>query len=314
MNQDRLRIVFLHRAEDPYTSERIKYFIERNQAVYSIVFDLGNNAVSESKNYEVIKLRKTFLDKIPLAKRFVHYFEIKKILKRIKPDVVHVVNALNLAYLGYKSDFLKVIENQGSDVIYSPSRFKMLIPFYRRMYKRVDGVVQDSKIAQDYGIKYGAPEDDCKNKVIEIGIDFAIFNKDVPKGTVRKKFNLGGSKIIFHSRGVSDPIYNVDVVIRSILKVRKAFPECVFVFTAQKEQLSPELRNLIDKEKLESNILFAGYQNRINDLKYFYRDADVNISVPSSDSSPFSVYESMACFTPNVVTDLPWLYYRFIPE
>ena len=36
--------------------------------------------------------------------------------------------------------------------------------------------------------------------------------------------------------------------------------------------------------------------------------------MPSSDSSPFSVYESMACLTPVIVTDLPWLYTRFIPN
>jgi glycosyltransferase involved in cell wall biosynthesis len=85
------------------------------------------------------------------------------------------------------------------------------------------------------------------------------------------------------------------------------------ILTARKEQLNSQLQDLIHKNSLEKNIFFAGYQDRIKDLKYFYRDADVNISVPSSDSSPFSVYESMACLTPNVVTDLPWLYSNFVP-
>lgn len=314
MNQNKLKIVFLHRAIDPYTSERIKYFIEKNQIVYSIIFDLGENVALQNNNYNIIKLRRTVLDKIPLAKRFTHYFEIKKVLKHINPDVLHVVNALNLIYLRYSANYLKVIENQGSDVIFSPEKFKILIPFYRYMYKKVDGVVQDSKVAQEYGIKYGAPKDNFRNKIIEIGIDFSIFNKDVPKGIIRKKYNLGGRQIIFHSRGVVDPIYNIDIVIKSIITVRKNFPECIFILTARKEQLKPELQNFIQNNSLEKNILFAGYQDRIKDLKYFYRDADVNISVPSSDSSPFSVYESMACLTPNVVTDLPWLYTNFIPE
>lgn len=312
-SQDRLKIIFLHRAIDPYTSERIKYFIEKDQIVYSIIFDLGENVILQNNNYNIIKLRRTILDKIPLAKRFIHYFEIKKILKQIEPDVIHVVNALNLFYLNYKLDFIKVIENQGSDVIYSPEKFKILIPFYRYMYKKVDGVVQDSKIAQEYGIKYGAPKDNYRNKIIEIGIDFKIFNKDVPRGTIRKTFNLGSRPIIFYSRGVVDPIYNIDMVIKSILNVRKNFPECILILTARKEQLNLELLNFIEYNSLEKNILFVGYQDRIKVLKYFYRDADVNISVPSSDSSPFSVYESMACLTPNVVTDLPWLYTNFIP-
>lgn len=313
MNQDRLKIVFLHRAIDPYTSERIKYFIEKNQIVYSIIFDLGENVILQNNNYNVIKLRRTVLDKIPLVKRFLHYFEIKKILKQIKPDVIHVVNALNLFYLSYRFDFLKVVENQGSDVIYTPKKYKILIPFYKYMYSKVDAVVQDSKIAQEYGIKYGAPKENNRNKVIEIGIDFNTFNNDVSKGIIRKKLNLGERQVIFHSRSVVDPVYNVDIVIKSILNVRKNFPECILILTAWKEQLNSHLQDFIHKNSLENNIYFAGYQDRINDLKYFYRDANVNISVPSSDSSPFSVYESMACLTPNVVTDLPWLYSNFIP-
>ena len=313
MSQDRLKIVFLHRAVDPYTSERIKYFIEKNQNVYSIIFDLGENVTLKKNSYNVVKLKRSFLDKIPLVKRFLHYFEIRKILSQIKPDVVHVVNAFNLLYLSYKSDFIKVIENQGSDVIYTPERFKILIPFYRLMYKKVDAVVQDSKTAQEYGIKYGAPKDNFRNKIIEIGIDFNIFNKDVPKGIIRKEFGLSDRQIIFHSRGVVESIYNIDIIIKSILLVRKYFPKSILILTARKEQLNSQLQDFIQSNNLENNILFVGYRDRIKDLKYFYSDADVNISVPSSDSSPFSVYESMACMTPNVVTDLPWVYNNFTP-
>jgi glycosyltransferase involved in cell wall biosynthesis len=37
-----------------------------------------------------------------------------------------------------------------------------------------------------------------------------------------------------------------------------------------------------------------------------YRAADVVLSVPSSDSSPRSVWEALACGCPVVVSDLPW--------
>ena len=312
MNRNKLKIAFLHRANDPYTLERIKYFIKNNHEVFSIMFDLGET-VSEPDGLITIKLRKTILDKIPFVKRVIHYFEIKRILKQINPDVLHVVNALNLFYLYYKCKCLKVIENQGTDVILTPKRFKFLIPFYRFMYKKVDAVVQDSEVAYKSVLKYGAPENNHMNKIIEIGIDFNIFNKNVTKDIIRKTYNLSNRKIVFCSRGVVNPIYNIDTIIKSILTVRKNFPGCIYILTAEKDQLNSQLSGFIRKHNLEKNILFAGHQNRIKNLKYFYRDADVNISVPSSDSSPFSVYESMACLTPNVVTDLPWLYSKFIP-
>ena len=40
----------------------------------------------------------------------------------------------------------------------------------------------------------------------------------------------------------------------------------------------------------------------------YYRAADVCVSVPSSDSSPRSVWEAMACGTPCILSDLPWVH------
>ena len=39
-----------------------------------------------------------------------------------------------------------------------------------------------------------------------------------------------------------------------------------------------------------------------------YNAADIVVSLPSSDSSPKSVYEAMFCRKPVVVTDLDWSY------
>ena len=46
-------------------------------------------------------------------------------------------------------------------------------------------------------------------------------------------------------------------------------------------------------------------------MPFYATDADVVLSVLSSDSSPRSVYESMACGTPVNVTELPWYHGKF---
>jgi glycosyltransferase involved in cell wall biosynthesis len=40
----------------------------------------------------------------------------------------------------------------------------------------------------------------------------------------------------------------------------------------------------------------------------YYRAADVCVSVASSDSSPRSVWEAIACETPCVLSDIPWVH------
>ena len=305
-----MKIVFLHRANDPYTLERIKFLRAQNHDVYSISFSIGG-IQAKIEGVTVIRLKNYFIDKVPFVHRFSHYSEFKKLLSQIKPDILHVVSALNLFYASSKCSNIKIIENQGSDVIDTPNKYKFLIPYYKYYYKRVDGIMQDSKIAYESGVKYGAIDNSEINKIIEIGIDFKIFNKAVPKGNIRKKYNLGERQIVFHSRGTEE-IYNIDIVLKSLLKVREDFPDCIYIFTTTFERLRKELKSYIIENDLDKNLLFVGYQDRIEHLKYFYRDANVNISVPSSDSSPFSVYESMACMVPNIVTDLPWLTTNFV--
>jgi glycosyltransferase involved in cell wall biosynthesis len=40
----------------------------------------------------------------------------------------------------------------------------------------------------------------------------------------------------------------------------------------------------------------------------YYRSADVCVSIASSDSSPRSAWEALACGCPLVVSDLPWVH------
>lgn len=307
-----MRIVFLHRANDPYTLERIKYFINNGHKVFSVVFN-DNIEINRIPNQNVIILKKNKLDNVLLFRRFIHFFEIKKILNEIKPDVFHIVNALNLFYFLIKTKSVKLIENQGSDLILTPLKHKYLIPYYKYFFKKVDGVIGDSKQLYENSLRYGASDNPKTNRIIEIGIDFNIFNKEVEKNVIRKKYNIDNRYLLLHTRGLS-PLYNLDILLKAILIIRKQFKDILLILTTELDKLEKEYQDYIETNNLKENILFVGFQNRIEDLKFFYRDADLCISIPSSDSSPFSVYESMACYTTNIVTDLPWLYNKFQPN
>ena len=133
------------------------------------------------------------------------------------------------------------------------------------------------------------------------------------KNVVRKCYHLQNRPILLHTRGKSS-LYNLDIILSSLKIVTLEIPDVILILTTSFDKLSSRNRKLIHSLNLINNILFAGFQNRINDLKYFYTDSDLVISVPSDDSSPFSVYESLACKTHVIVSNLPWLYSKFIPE
>jgi glycosyltransferase involved in cell wall biosynthesis len=311
MNQDKLKIAFLQRGNDPYTNERIKFFLLKGHKVFSISF-FRENDNSKIKGVTYYIFRELTIDKIPFIKRVSHYFELKNMLLSIKPDIFHVVSALNLFYCKYNLPFKKIIENQGSDLILTPSKNKFLIPFYKKYYKKVDAVVQDSQMLYEKSLKYGATTKSGLNQVIEIGIDFSIFNPEIEKNIVRNRYNLHNRPILLHTRS-KNHLYNLDTILFSLAKVKKEILDIVLILTTSFEDLSLRDRRIIKMNDLFPNIIFAGFQDRKTSLKYFYADADIVISVPSSDSSPFSVYEGIACKTSVIVSDLPWIYSKFIP-
>ena len=56
---------------------------------------------------------------------------------------------------------------------------------------------------------------------------------------------------------------------------------------------------------LENYVIWLGFI-KYEDMSLYYNASDLVISVPSSDSSPKSVYEAMFCGKPVIISDLEW--------
>ena len=72
------------------------------------------------------------------------------------------------------------------------------------------------------------------------------------------------------------------------------------------EKFIEKFGELIHKLGIEEHLLATGQVDHIREMPFYCKDADIIISVPSSDSSPASVYEAMACKTPVIISDLSW--------
>lgn len=198
------------------------------------------------------------------------------------------------------------MENNGSDVILASNDSK-LRKRYELAYKLCKGVVQDSYVAQQAGIKLGAPS--INNEIIELGIDTSVFNPDVEKGVFKKKYNIPkDAKVIFSPRTLR-PLCNIGEIIDTIKPVLEQYPNTYYVFCSQIRNITYE--NRIKQEGLNNHVIYLGYIDNEKEMPYIYRDSDIVISIPNSDSSPRSVYEAMACGSNVIVSDLPWIGDKF---
>ena len=116
--------------------------------------------------------------------------------------------------------------------------------------------------------------------------------------------------MIFSSRGLKS-LYNLDIVLRAIPLVIELVKDVRFVFASHISEFKKKFESLIKQLGIEDYVIFVGQLNHTETMPYFCKDADVVVSVPSSDSSPASVHEAMACKTPVILSDLPWYQGKF---
>ena len=90
-----MRIGFFHSQNDPYTTERIKYFISIGYEVFSITFP-SKSPIKEINGCFQISLPDILLNRILFVKRLIYIFHINRITKSIGLDVLHVVNAQSI--------------------------------------------------------------------------------------------------------------------------------------------------------------------------------------------------------------------------
>ena len=230
-----------------------------------------------------------------------------KIEKVIKDENIEIIHCVALYY-----SFLSTFLNTNIPIIYTTQGSEILIRsqnnfFYKYMAKKVftkvDIITNDSKTIQNAGFKLGAKKEN--NYIIQNGVDLSIFNTSVENIRKSKLLIEDDIFLIYSPRGFI-PLYNITDIIEALflLKQENINFKCMFAFAFGEEYLE-NYKILIAKYKLEEHIIWNGYLEHSEMAKYYFA-ADVTVSVPSSDSSPKSVYESMACETPVIVSNLPW--------
>jgi len=234
---------------------------------------------------------------------------VRRIIRDIRPDVINAVNMEFGFWAAFSGFHPFVMTAQASEVIILPKKSKIAKWKNRFVFSFVDAVTADSEVCMQAAIWGGAPEG--RRHIVQWGVDFEKFNMNVGKSVIRDKLNLQGVPVIFSPRGFSE-IYNIDTIIRSIPLVLKKLPDAKFVFCYHFTNLEDRLRQLVAKLGVGESVIFQGFVSE-SDMPYYVAASDICLSVPSSDSSPRSVYEAMACGVPVILSDLPWWKRKLVP-
>jgi glycosyltransferase involved in cell wall biosynthesis len=225
---------------------------------------------------------------------------LKKILKEINPDIIHVRSRVPawLVYFVNKSLNIKVV---------STVHGFNSVGFYSSIMQKSDAVICVSNSIKEYIQKHYQTSEN-KITVIPRGIDLELFNpKNIDETFMenfKKEFNLK-DKFIVSSVGRVTQLKDYETFIKAILLVKKEIPNIVGLIVggvrSDKEDYLNSLKSLTKELNLEENIIFTGSQNKIEQI---YALSDVVISSSKKpESFGRAVAEAICMNKPVIATN-----------
>jgi glycosyltransferase involved in cell wall biosynthesis len=222
---------------------------------------------------------------------------MRRLLRETRPDVVHAHwMPIATQALLYGAQPL-IATAWGSDVFLAGRRQKAI---YRLLVRHADVVMADSAALARALNDLGAPA--ARTMVFGWGVDLEAFSPGPDeRRETRRALGLPPGPIILSPRWLRD-LYNPKVILRAFERV-----------AAERDDVMLVLKHLGREAPDLGPIRYPDRVRIIGEVPYdqlaeYYRAADVCVSIPSSDSSPRSVWEAMGCGAPCVLSDLPWVH------
>jgi len=140
-----------------------------------------------------------------------------------------------------------------------------------------------------------------RTMLVNWGVDLRLFAPaSGSKGALRERLGLGTGPVILSPRSLA-PVYNIPTILEAFERVRERFPDAQLVVKhMQVDARALEAGQLGDRVRLVGHVPYE-------EMADYYNAADVCVSIASSDSSPRSAWEALACGCPLVLSDLPWV-------
>lgn len=217
-------------------------------------------------------------------------------LREVRPDVVHAHWLPGFAFASAAAGASPLVVTAWGSDVYRAGR--VMRAANRLALRRAQLLTADSQDLLDRCEELGASA--ASSALIQWGVDLQAFSPAEDRAKVKERLGLGSGPLILSPRSFM-PVYNIPTIVEAFGRVGADIGDAQLVLKHMgsvsidmPEFPHPDRVRVIGKVPYD---VMADY----------YRAADVCVSVTSSDSSPRSIWEAMACGAPCVLSDLPWV-------
>jgi glycosyltransferase involved in cell wall biosynthesis len=228
-------------------------------------------------------------------------FSVRQVIRRIRPDVVHVHHLTVNGFRAWMSGFHPyVVTVWGNDVLVEPRRSRKSRILARLVLRAADLVTGISGHVVSAAVGLGARPG--RARVIHFGIDVERFSPGPDPAELRERLDLVGRRVVFSPRLIK-PLYRHDVIVDALARL----PEDVALLMTRYAAAPSEVA-AVERRAAE---LGVGARVRVvpaiphAEMPDYYRLADAVVTVPESDSGPVTLVEALGVGRPVVCSDLP---------
>ncbi len=286
-----------------------------NKNLFKTYFMAGRPDASEGDMADLAERMNVSVEYIPEMGRkisfrdFPAFMKTLKILKRVKPEILHTHTA-KAGTLGRIAAILtgvpiKIHTFHGHifDGYFSPMKTKVFMLIEKFLGLFTDNVIVVSESVRDEIVNKLKIVPDKKCRVLKLGFDLQYFlNNSGLKGAFRKELNIAPGTLLVGIVGRLVPIKNHEMFLNVACRVRDKMPgrKIKFLIIGDGE-LKGHLENKVKEMRLENDIVFTGWSR---DIAKVYADLDIVALTSFNEGTPVSLIEAMASARPVVATSV----------
>ena len=233
-------------------------------------------------------------------------WDFRRIVKRIKPDIVHAGPIQTCAFIAVLSGFRPILtKSWGYDLVKDADSSKWMQWVTRYTLERSAFFTSDANVTRDKAVSFGMNPENVV--IFPWGVNIERFHLEkeekLNKKVVGQKSKVKGRKPItlFCSR-TWEPIYGVNVLAKAFVKVAQQNPDVNLILLGGGSQ-GPKIRKILMNGGVMERVHFGGQVGQ-RDLPRWYHMADIYISPSHVDGSSVSLLEALACGMPCLVSDI----------
>ena len=235
--------------------------------------------------------------------------DFRRVVKKIKPDLVHAGPIQNCAFITALSGFRPFLAmSWGYDLVMDVDSSWWMKRITQYTLRHASFFTSDANVSRNKAIEFGMDPD--KTVIIPWGTDIEHF---VPRADRRQKTvdgtarstvrRLRSKEITLFCSRTWESIYGVDVLAKAFVKVASVDPNVNLILLGGGSQ-GAKIRQILMNAGVMERVHFGGQIGQ-RDLPRWYHMSDIYISPSHVDGSSVTLMEALASGLPCLVSDIP---------